>query len=82
MNAGIIWASFKADLHSFYRSKATLFWTLLFPILLILMFGAIFSGIGEAEYELIVVNYDESEIPISDTFIQILNDTDVLKLKY
>jgi len=79
MKAEIIWASFKADLQSFYRSKATLFWTFLFPILLILMFGAIFSGIGDAEYELIVVDYDDSDM--SETFIQVLNDTDVLNIK-
>ncbi|UCB58019.1 MAG: ABC transporter permease [Thermoplasmatales archaeon] len=77
MNAGIIWASFKADLQSFYRSKATLFWTLLFPILLILMFGAIFSGVGDAEYELVVVDYDDSDMSVM--FTEILNDTDIIK---
>ncbi len=77
MNVGIIWASFKADLQSFYRSKATLFWTLMFPILLILMFGAIFSGVGEAEYELVIVDYDNSDM--SESFIKILNDTEVLE---
>jgi len=79
MKAEIIWASFKADIQSFYRSKATLFWTLLFPILLILMFGAIFSGVGDAEYELIVVDYDNSDT--SETFIQVLNDTNILNTK-
>jgi len=77
MKAEIIWASFKADLQSFYRSKATLFWTLLFPILLILMFGAIFSGVGDAEYELIIVDYDDSDM--SEMFIDILGETNVLK---
>lgn len=77
MNAGIIWASFKADLQSFYRSKATLFWTLLFPILLILMFGAIFSGVGDAEYEVVVIDYDDSDMSV--LFTEILNDTDIIK---
>jgi ABC-2 type transport system permease protein len=79
MNAGIIWASFKADLLSFYRSKATLFWTFLFPILLILMFGAIFSGIGNAEYELVVVDYDNSVS--SKLFINITNNTNIIETK-
>ena len=72
MKAGVIWASFKADLLSFYRSKATLFWTLLFPVMLILIFGAIFSGIGNAEYEITVVDYDNTVN--STLFIKILDD--------
>ncbi len=77
MRLEVILASFLTDLKSFIRSKATLFWTLLFPIMLILMFGAIFSGMGENEYDLVVVDLDNSNT--SELFITILNDTPVIK---
>ena len=77
MRLEVILASFITDLKSFIRSKATLFWTLLFPVMLILMFGAIFSGIGETEHDLVVIDYDNSNM--SKTFVNILNDTTVIK---
>ncbi len=77
MRLEVIWASFFTDLKSFIRSKATLFWTLLFPVMLILMFGAIFSGMGETEYDLVVVDLDNSYT--SNTFIKIINETPVIK---
>jgi ABC-2 type transport system permease protein len=77
MRLGILIASFITDLKSFFRSKATLFWTLAFPIMLILIFGAIFTGVGNAEYELQVVDYDHTTF--SEKFIDILNKTSFLK---
>jgi len=79
MRMGIILASFKSDIKTFVRSKGTLFWTLAFPILLILIFGAIFSGAGEVEYELYVIDFDESEM--SELFIEVLGETGVIKTK-
>jgi ABC-2 type transport system permease protein len=79
MKASVIWTSFKSDFKSFYRSKATLFWTLLFPVMLILIFGAIFSGVGETKYELIVVDYDQSDM--SNMTIEILNKTSIIETK-
>jgi ABC-2 type transport system permease protein len=77
MRLEVIWASFFTDLKSFIRSKATLFWTLLFPVMLILMFGAIFSGVGDAEYDLVIVDFDNSIT--SKNFVYILNNTPVIK---
>ena len=71
MNLGLIFASFKGDLKAFIRSKGTLFWTLAFPVMLILIFGAIFSGVDDIEYELYVQDLDDSEM--SKQFIDILN---------
>jgi len=79
MRLGIILASFNADLKSFGRSKGTLFWTLAFPVMLILIFGAIFSGADEAEYELFVIDYDESEM--SNLTINVLEETGIIKAK-
>ena len=36
-----------ANIKSFYRNRAALFWTLAFPVIFIVLFGAIFSG-GDA----------------------------------
>src|SRR4029078_5469363 len=33
-----------ANIKSFYRNRAALFWTLAFPVIFIVLFGAIFSG--------------------------------------
>ena len=33
-----------ANLRSFVRDRAALFWTLAFPVLFVIIFGAIFSG--------------------------------------
>jgi ABC-2 type transport system permease protein len=67
----------KTDLHlsirSWLRSKGTVFWTILFPILLILIFGAIFSGQDDIEYSLAVQNFDETEL--SGQFINIMNES-------
>ena len=79
MRLGIILASFKSDLKSFGRSKGTLFWTLAFPVMLILIFGAIFSGADDVEYELYVIDYDDTEM--SNLTISTLDGTDLIKTK-
>lgn len=76
MKLEIIIASFKSDLKSFLRSKGTLFWTLAFPIMLILIFGAIFSGGDDSGYTLYVIDYDQTDT--SDFFINILNSTEII----
>ena len=38
-----------ANIRSFVRDRAALFWTLAFPLIFIIMFGAIFSGGGEPD---------------------------------
>ena len=78
MRLEIIFASFKTDVKAFVRSKGTLFWTLAFPIMLILIFGAIFSGAEDVEYELYVQDLDNSEI--SESFIDVLKETGYFKI--
>jgi len=71
-------------LRVWFRSKHTLFWTFAFPILLMLLFGAIFSVSDDPRFDLYVQNQDiiggESS-PFSATFVDMLNETGVLKLK-
>lgn len=78
MRGIIIFTDFITNVRMWLRSKGTLFWTLAFPVMLILIFGAIFSGADEVEYELHVQDLDDSQS--SQIFIEILRDTDMFKI--
>jgi ABC-2 type transport system permease protein len=58
MKHRVIIADFTASFKTFYRNKGTLFFTIAFPVILILLFGAIFSGGGAGTYTLHVKNFD------------------------
>lgn len=47
-----------ANLRSFLRDRPALFWTLAFPILFIILFGTIFSGGGNPNYDVGWVDQD------------------------
>jgi ABC-2 type transport system permease protein len=49
-----------ANLRSFLRDRAALFWTLAFPILFVILFGTIFSGGGNPNYNVGWVDQDGS----------------------
>ena len=69
---------FVATAKMFFRNKGAIFWTLAFPVLLIFIFGAIFSSSGQSDYDLYVQNLDEG--PASIQFIDSLNQTGVLNV--
>ena len=48
-----------ANLKSFTRDRAALFWTLAFPVVFVILFGTIFSG-GGGQYDLAWVDQDGS----------------------
>lgn len=48
-----------ANIKSFYRNRAALFWTLAFPVIFIVLFGSIFSG-GQTTFPLAWVDHDQS----------------------
>jgi ABC-2 type transport system permease protein len=52
----------RANLKSFVRDRAALFWTLAFPILFVILFGTIFSGGGTPKYDLGWVDQDNSPV--------------------
>jgi ABC-2 type transport system permease protein len=79
MNFRIILNDFIADLKTWYRSKGTMFWTIVFPIMLILIFGAIFSGSQNASYDLWI--HDEDNSMFSQGFIEGLSHTGYLTIK-
>ena len=57
----------------YMRSKIGLFFALIFPILLILVFGAIFVGGGDSKINLHIQNLDQGSF--GQTFIDSMNDT-------
>ncbi|MFW6304607.1 MAG: ABC transporter permease [Candidatus Saliniplasma sp.] len=63
---------FLANLRMWYRSKGTVFWAIAFPILLMLIFGAIYQGQGDITVSLYVQDLDGSEI--SEEFISSLSE--------
>lgn len=79
MNFRFITTDFYLGVKSWLRSKGTVFWTILFPVLLILIFGAIFSGVDEAEIDLVVQDLDETNS--SEEFIKVLENVPVLKIE-
>jgi len=49
-----------ANIRSFVRDRTAMFWTFAFPVIFILLFGAIFSGGGNAKYSIGWVDEDGS----------------------
>jgi ABC-2 type transport system permease protein len=66
-------AELKVYARSNLRSREGFFFTLIFPIILILLFGAIFSGGGVGQATVYVQNHDTG--PIGSAFISALNST-------
>ncbi len=71
MNVRRVYASVVINLKHFFREKSSVFFVLLFPILLILLFGFIFQGQGDISYQLHVQNLDDGAY--SGAFIAMLN---------
>ncbi len=62
-----------ANIRSFLRDRAALFWTLAFPIVFILLFGTIFSGGGDTTLKVAWVDQDGSaaSAQLRATFAQV-----------
>jgi len=60
MNLRIIGADLVVKLMSFYREKTAMFFTIAFPIVLILVFGTIFMSQDNAGYHLCVQDLDQT----------------------
>lgn len=61
MNPRIISANLVVKLLNFSREKTTMFFTIAFPIVLILLFGTIFMSQDNVEYHLCVQDLDQSK---------------------
>lgn len=66
-------AELKVNAMGNFRSREGFFFTLIFPIILILLFGAIFAGGGVSQAKVYVQNLDSG--PVSSAFISALNST-------
>jgi len=73
----------KADLtifgRGYLRSRVGLFFSLIFPVILILMFGAIFSGNGSGPIPVYIQNNDGAS-QVSTGFISALNATNTMQI--
>jgi ABC-2 type transport system permease protein len=78
MNLKIIWMDFIYSVKGWYRSRGGMFWSLAFPVILILLFGAIFSGVGNTKYTLYVQDLDQSRV--SEGFNATLNATKLFNI--
>jgi len=71
-----IYANFIVSLKLFFRERSSFFWVLAFPIIVMLIFGAIFSG--NVQYDLAIQNKDGSDV--SAAFVQQINATNAFKV--
>ncbi|MGB9842556.1 MAG: ABC transporter permease [Candidatus Bathyarchaeales archaeon] len=76
---------FKAVFKNWMRSRSGLFFSILFPVMLLLVFGAIFSGNGDSSrYSLYVQNLDTNAsgqpTELSTAFIEALNSTETFSI--
>ena len=68
-----------ANIRSFIRDRTALFWTLAFPVIFILLFGAIFSGNGGTTYKVGWVDEDGS--PAAGQLRQVFAQVSLLELE-
>jgi len=68
------------DIKTFFREKGTIFWTIAFPILIMLLFTAIFGRDIPFNANIGIVNED-NETPITNNMISGLNNTGFLVVK-
>ena len=68
------------DIKTFFREKGTIFWTIAFPVMILLLFTAIFGREIPFNANIGIVNEDE-QTPITDSILAGLNETGFLTLK-
>jgi ABC-2 type transport system permease protein len=57
-----IFSLYVASIKEFVRDRATIFWTLAFPLLFIVLFGVIFNGNSAPNYTVGLVNEDTGQV--------------------
>ena len=79
-------ADFKLFGRGYLRNKIGLFFGLIFPVILIMLFGAIFSGNSSGAITVYVQNRDAGSVPqpfvdVSASFVEALNQTGALNVR-
>jgi len=75
---------FTALFKNWFRSKTGVFFSLLFPMMLLIIFSTVFGGQGSAEYNIYVQNNDVMDgepTNISEAFIDSMESTDTFNIK-
>jgi len=80
MNTRFIINDFKVSFRQWSRSKGTVFWTIFFPIVLITIFGMIFSESDSTSYDLYIQDLDDSQH--SEQIISILDNISIITVKH
>src|SRR2546425_55207 len=78
-----VYTIIKGHVKTWFRSKSTIFWTIAFPLLLIVLFGAI-SGGGTTKFDLYVQNQDlvaSTATPASHQFMAALDNTTAFNIR-
>jgi ABC-2 type transport system permease protein len=78
MNPKRVSANLTVNMKEWFRNKAAMFWTILFPVLLIIMFGFIFAGEGETTYNLPIQDQDGGFW--SENLTEVLNSTGLFEV--
>ncbi|MEM0075660.1 MAG: ABC transporter permease [Nitrososphaerota archaeon] len=78
MNLKRIFADFTVFRREYLRNKEGFFFALVFPVILILLFGAIFSGSGHNSITVYALNEDRG--PLGTSFLQTLNQTGAIRV--
>jgi ABC-2 type transport system permease protein len=74
---------FSVTFKQWFRSPATVFFSILFPLVLLLIFGFVFAGIGSGTTSIYIQNQDVvngTSTPLSSAYIDALNHTNVLDI--
>jgi len=68
------------DIKTFFREKGTIFWTIAFPVLIMLLFTAIFGRDIPFNANVAIINYD-GQTPITNSIYTGLNSTGLFTLQ-
>ncbi len=79
MNPRRIGADLSIVAHGYVRNPIALFFSLIFPVILILLFGLIFASTGATTVTLYAQDFDHS--PTSAAFLQALNETHLVQVQ-
>ena len=61
MSPRVVGANLVVSIKSFYRAKSTMFFMIAFPIILILVFGALFTNQDNMSFDLCVQDLDHTD---------------------
>jgi ABC-2 type transport system permease protein len=78
-------AMFVALARNWFRSREAVFFSLVFPIVLLLVFSSVFAGGGSAEFTVYVQNNDVESgeaTPLSAEFVASLEDSEALTVEH